>query len=132
MALSILSRYSPSKTTTSTSNSDDNNNNKSRRKFRPASSTSVEFINEVGAILASFHDLAVGMLLIAFALPFFYVVGVWIGTNITFSTEVALKQMKQIYLEHATMDFTLQNHRIKDEPAPCGAHKVRRSCISSI
>ena len=136
MALSILSRYSRSKTTTSTSNSDDNK--KSRRSiFRSASSssssssTSVEFINEVGSILASFHDLVVGILLIAFALPFFYVVGVWIGTNITFSTEVALKQMKQIYLEHATMDFTLQNHRIKDEPAPCGAHKVR-VCSSSI
>ena len=55
MALSILkNRYSPSKTATSTSNSDDNNNNKSRRKFRPASSTSVEFINEVEQYLPAF------------------------------------------------------------------------------
>ena len=126
MALSILkNRYSPSKTATSSISTYSDDNNKSRRQFRSASSTSVEFMNVVRAILGSFHDLVVGILLIAFALPFFYVVGVWIGTNITFSTEVALKQMKQIYLEHATMDFTLQNHRIKDETAPCGAHKVR-------
>ena len=123
----LKNRHSPPKTATSSNSTfNEDDNGKSRRKHQSSSkTTSVEFIKDVGIILASFHDLVVGILLIAFALPFFYVVGVWIGTNITFSTEVALKQMKQIYLEHATMDFTLQNHRIKDETAPCGAHKVR-------
>ena len=121
----LKNRHSPPKIATSSISTYNDDNNKPRRKFRSVLSTSVVFINDVRAILASFHDLVVGILLIAFALPFFYVIGIWLGTNATFSTEVALKQMKQIYLEHATMDFTLQNHRIKDEPAPCGAHKVR-------
>ena len=105
--------------------SDSDDNNKSRSEFRSVLSTSVEFVvNEDGAILASFHDLAVGILLIVFALPFFYAIGIWLGTNVNLSTEVTI-------IEHTTIDFTLQNHRIKDETAPCGAHKVRRSCISS-
>ena len=120
----LKNRHSPPKTATSsisTFNEDDNG--KSRRKHQSSSkTTSVEFIKDVGIILASFHDLAVGILLIAFALPFFYVVGIWLGINATFST-------RDNIIEHTTIDFILQNHRIKDETAPCGANKVRRSCV---
>ena len=122
MALSILSRRSPSKTTTSTSNIDDYG--KSRRKHQSLSTrTSVDYIKKNGAILAVFRDSFVGILLIAFALPFFYTVGVWLGdsANLLLSKELTI-------IEHTTRhtnEFSLQNHRIKKETAPCGAHKVR-------
>ena len=125
MALSILkNRYSLPKTATSSISTYSDDNNKSRRQFRSASSTSVEFINVVRAILGSFHDLVVGILLIAFALPFFYVIGIWLGTNVNLSTGDTI-------IEHTTIELRLQNHRIKDETAPCGAHKVRRNYIRS-
>ena len=116
----LKNRHSPPKIATSSISTYNDDNNKPRRKFRSVLSTSVVFINDVRAILASFHDLVVGILLIAFALPFFYVVGIWLGTNATFSTG-------DYIIEHTTIDFNLQNHRIKDETAPCGANKVRRS-----
>ena len=117
----LKNRHSPPKTATSSNSTYNDDNGKSRRKHQTSSTTtSVEFIKDVGIIIASFHDVVVGILLIAFALPFFYVIGIWLGTNATFSTGDNI-------IEHTTIDFNLQNHRIKDETAPCGANKVRRS-----
>ena len=122
----LKNRHSPPKTATSSNSTfNEDDNGKSRRQFRSASkTTSVEFIKDVGIILASFHDVVVGILLIAFALPFFYVIGIWLGTNVNLSTGDTI-------IEHTTIELRLQNHRIKDETAPCGAHKVRRNCIRS-
>ena len=121
----LKNRHSPPKTATSISTFNEDDNGKSRRKHQSSSkTTSVEFIKDVGIILASFHDVVVGILLIAFALPFFYVIGIWLGTNVNLSTGDTI-------IEHTTIELRLQNHRIKDETAPCGAHKVRRNCIRS-
>ena len=122
----LKNRHSPPKTATSSNSTfNEDDNGKSRRQFRSASkTTSVEFIKDVGIILASFHDVVVGILLIAFALPFFYVIGIWLGTNFNLSTGDTI-------IEHTTIELRLQNHRIKDETAPCGAHKVRRNYIRS-
>ena len=122
----LKNRHSPPKTATSSNSTfNEDDNGKSRRKHQSSSkTTSVEFIKDVGIILASFHDVVVGILLIAFALPFFYVIGIWLGTNVNLSTGDTI-------IEHTTIELRLQNHRIKDETAPCGAHKVRRNCIRS-
>ena len=121
----LKNRHSPPKTATSISTFNEDDNGKSRRKHQSSSkTTSVEFIKEVRIILASFHDVVVGILLIAFALPFFYVIGIWLGTNVNLSTGDTI-------IEHTTIELRLQNHRIKDETAPCGANKVRRNCIRS-
>ena len=87
--------------------------NKSRHKF----------MSQSASASTSFHDIIVGLVLIAFASPLLYVVGIWLGTNVTFS--------QIIDIDHATVEFGLQN--IKNETAPCGAHKVskRRSCFRS-
>ena len=122
----LKNRHSPPKTATSSNSTfNEDDNGKSRRKHQSSSkTTSVEFIKDVGIILASFHDVVVAILLIAFALPFFYVIGIWLGTNVNLSTGDTI-------IEHTTIELRLQNHRIKDETAPCGAHKVRRNCIRS-
>ena len=80
--------------------------NKSRHKFMSQSASA-----------------SASLVLIAFASPLLYVVGIWLGTNVTFS--------QIIDIDHATVEFGLQN--IKNETAPCGAHKVskRRSCFRS-
>lgn len=85
--------------------------NKSRHKF----------MSQSASASASFRDIIVGLVLIAFASPLLYVVGIWLGTNVTFS--------QIIDIDH-TVEFGLQN--IKNETAPCGAHtKVREEALSS-
>ena len=85
--------------------------NKSRHKF----------MSQSASASTSFRDIIVGLVLIAFASPLLYVVGIWLGTNVTFS--------QIIDIDHATVEFGLQN--IKNETAPCGAHKVREEALSS-